>query len=157
MSVWTYPSNRKLKIQCINLFLQHLQQIDLTVILVRFYRRYICRYIFRHKFVALLKELKVPPLNTPYGSKFHSRTAAGRNGRLYWSVQQHRITKANSPRAVETLVLRAAMKWFRYLCKGVRSVINLIEQTQGTDPPSVPQTTMFTLTQPFRTANYSIQ
>ena len=39
----------------------------------------------------------------------------------------------------------------------VRFVINLIEQTQGTDLPSVPQTTKFTLTQPLRTANNPIQ
>ena len=39
----------------------------------------------------------------------------------------------------------------------VHSVISIIEITQGTDLPSVPQTTKFTLTQPFRTANNTIQ
>ena len=39
----------------------------------------------------------------------------------------------------------------------VRSVVNLIEQTQGTDLPSVPQTTKFTLSQLLRTANNTIQ
>ena len=34
----------------------------------------------------------------------------------------------------------------------VHSVINLVKQTQGTDLPSVPQTTKFTLAH-FRTAN----
>ena len=34
---------------------------------------------------------------------------------------------------------------------------NLIEQTQGTDLPSVPQIIKFSLTQPFRIANNTIQ
>ena len=34
-----------------------------------------------------------------------------------------------------------------------RSVMSLLEQKQGTDLPSVPQTTKYTLTQPFRIAN----
>ena len=36
------------------------------------------------------------------------RTATGRNERLNWSDLQHGITKANSHRAAESLVLRAA-------------------------------------------------
>ena len=39
----------------------------------------------------------------------------------------------------------------------VHSVINLIQQTQGTNLPSVPQATKLTLAQPFRTVNYTIQ
>ena len=39
----------------------------------------------------------------------------------------------------------------------VRSVVILIEQTQGTVIFSVPQTTKFTVTQPLRTANNTIQ
>ena len=38
----------------------------------------------------------------------------------------------------------------------VCSVANLIEQTQGTDHPSGPQTPEFTLTQFFRTVNNTI-
>ena len=39
----------------------------------------------------------------------------------------------------------------------VHSVINLIEQTKGTNPSSVPQTTKLSLTQPFRTVNNTIK
>ena len=39
----------------------------------------------------------------------------------------------------------------------VHSVINLMEQTQVTDLPFVPQTTKLTLIQPFHTANNIIQ
>ena len=49
-------------------------------------KRKLSKTISKHKFIALLKELSVPPLNTPDDSKFHRRTAAGRNNRLNWSV-----------------------------------------------------------------------
>ena len=38
-----------------------------------------------------------------------------------------------------------------------RNEFSDIEQTQSTDLPSVPQTTKFSLTQPFRTANNTVQ
>ena len=63
-----------------------------------------------HKFIALLKRLKVPPINTLDGSKFHRRAVAGRNDRLNLSVLQRGIPKANSPRDAEALVLRAIPK-----------------------------------------------
>ena len=36
-------------------------------------------------------------------------------------------------------------------------MINLLEQTQGTNLPSVPRTAKLTLTQPFHTANNTLQ
>ena len=39
----------------------------------------------------------------------------------------------------------------------VHSVINPVEQTQGTDLASMPRATKFTLTQPFRAASNTIQ
>ena len=114
--------------------------------------------ICRHKFIALLEELKVSPLNMPDDSEFHRRPAAGRSDRLNWSVQQCGFTKANSPRTAEVLVLRAANKIIQMLNhRVVHSVINLIEQNRGTDLSSVPQTTTLTFTQTFGTANNSIQ
>ena len=59
----------------------------------------------RHKFIALLKKLKVPPLNAPNGSYFHRRTAADR---LNYSILQRGITKANLPRAAKAQVVRSA-------------------------------------------------
>ena len=66
------------------------------------------------QFTALLKELKVAPLHTLDGKKFHSRAAAGINDRLNWLVLQGGITKAYSQSAAEALMLRAATKWFKY-------------------------------------------
>ena len=63
-----------------------------------------------HKFIALLNELKISPLNTPDDSKLNRRTAAGRNDQLNLSVLQRGIIKANSPRAAKPLVLRTAIK-----------------------------------------------
>ena len=105
----------------------------------------------------LLKELKVPLLNMPNGSTFHRRAAAGKNDRLNASLLQHGIAKPSSPRAAEALVLWAATKLFRYPFIVVHSVITLIRERQGSDLPSVSQTTRPTLTLPFRTAKNTIQ
>ena len=56
----------------------------------------------RHKFIALLKELKVASLNTPEGSKFHIHTDVGRNYQLKWSARKHQ--SYNSPRAAKAQV-----------------------------------------------------
>ena len=64
--------------------------------------------------MALLNELKVPPVSTTDGSKFHRRVATSTDERQNWSVLQRGITNANSPRAAEGLVLRAATKLCRY-------------------------------------------
>ena len=57
----------------------------------------------------------MPPLNTFDGSKYHIRSATGRNYRLNWLVLHRGITKANLHRAAEPLV--AATKWCKYSCK----------------------------------------
>ena len=97
------------------------------------------------------------PLSTPDDSKFHSRTAASRNNRLNLSDTQRGITKANSSRAAEALVLRAAKMSQILIHRVIHSVINLIKQTQGTNLPSVLETTKLTLTQLFCTPNNTIQ
>ena len=51
----------------------------------------------RQKFIALLNELKMPPLNTPDGSKFHIRAAAGINYELNWPILQPVVTKLTRP------------------------------------------------------------
>ena len=55
----------------------------------------------RQKCIALFKELKMPPLNTPGGSNFHRRRAAGINDPVNLSVLQRENTKGNSPRAAK--------------------------------------------------------
>ena len=51
----------------------------------------------------------MPPLTTPDVSKYHRSTAAGKNNQL-----QNGITRANSYRTAEVLLLQAATKWCRY-------------------------------------------
>ena len=48
------------------------------------------------------------------------------------------------------------MLWI-FIHRVVHFVIDLIEQTQGTNLSSVPQTTYLALRQPFRTANNTIK
>ena len=106
----------------------------------------------------LLKELKVPPLNTPDGSKFYRRTSAGWNDRLNWSVLQCGITDVNSLRAAETPVSRAATKLCRYLFIGWFTLRQISQSKhKALAFPFLPLTTKFTLRQPFYTANNTIQ
>ena len=44
-------------------------------------------------FITLLKEIKVPALNTQAGSKFYRRSAAGKNDELNWLLLQRAITE----------------------------------------------------------------
>ena len=111
----------------------------------------------RHKFTALLKELMVPPLNTPDGSKFHWRTAAGRNYRLNWSVVQSGIIKPTHLECRSSSMTCCSKILQIFIHRLVHSVIGLIEQTKGATLSSIFQTTKRTLTPPFGTANSAIK
>ena len=91
------------------------------------------------KFILLLKELKVSLLNTPDGSKFYGKQQqAETTGWVDHFCSEGLSKLASSPTAAEALVISAATKWCRQLMQRVvRSVIYLIEQTQGTGLPSV--------------------
>ena len=80
----------------------------------------------------------MPPLTTIHTRRQQvtQTTAAGKNDRLNWSVLLRGITKANSPRAAEALVLQAAAKYADTHAMGGPNCNKLSGANTGTNPPS---------------------